>query len=52
MREVNVGTSDPQPGPMPMMRMQAAAASPADALSVEPGKALVTATVNGTVQMK
>jgi predicted secreted protein len=36
-----------------MMRMQAAVAqSPADALSVEPGKALVTATVNGTVQMK
>ena len=27
-------------------------AAPADALSVEPGKALVTATVNGTVQMK
>jgi predicted secreted protein len=34
--------------------MQAATASPqaSDALSVEPGKALVTATVNGTVQMK
>jgi len=50
VREVSVGTSEPQPGPM--MRMQAAAASPADALSVEPGKALVTATVNGTIQMK
>ena len=37
-----------------MMRMQAATASAqgGDALSVEPGKALVTATVNGTVQMK
>jgi len=52
VREVSVGTSDPQPGPMPTMRMQATAASPADALSVEPGKALVTATVNGTIQMK
>jgi predicted secreted protein len=35
-----------------MMRMQAATASSGDALSVEPGKALVTATVNGTIQMK
>jgi len=52
VREVSVATSDPQPGPVPMMRMQATAASPADALSVEPGKAVVTATVNGTVQMK
>ena len=52
VREVSVGTSEPQPGPAPMMRMQAAAASPGDALSVEPGKALVTATVNGTIQMK
>ena len=53
LREVSVATSDPQPGPVPMMRMQAtAAASPADALSVEPGKAVVTATVNGTIQMK
>jgi len=52
VREVSVATSDPQPGPVPMMRMQAAGSSPGDALSVEPGKALVTATVNGTVQMK
>jgi predicted secreted protein len=53
VREVTVATSDPQPGPIPMMRMQAAVAQSAgDALSVEPGKALVTATVNGTVQMK
>ncbi len=53
VREVSVATNDPQPGPIPMMRMQASAAqSPAEALSVEPGKALVTATVNGTVQMK
>ena len=48
------GTSEPQTGPLPMMRMQAAAApsSSGEPLSVEPGKALVTATVNGTVQMK
>ncbi len=52
VREVSVATSDPQPGPVPMMRMQAASASPADALSVEPGRAVVTATVNGTIQMK
>jgi predicted secreted protein len=54
MREVTVSTSDAQNSPVPTMRMQAATASPqaSDALSVEPGKALVTATVNGTVQMK
>jgi predicted secreted protein len=53
VREVTVTTGDVQ-APLPMMRMQAAAASTqsGDALSVEPGKALVTATVNGTVQMK
>ena len=52
MREVSVQTSDPGPGPMPMMRMQAAAPMSADALAVEPGKAQVSATVSGTVQMK
>ena len=53
IREVNVATSEPQQGPIPMLRMQAAtASSQGDALSVEPGKALVTATVNGMVQMK
>jgi predicted secreted protein len=54
IREVTIGTSEPQNGPMPMMRMQMAKteSSSGDALSVEPGKALVTATVNGTVQMK
>ena len=53
VREVTVTTGDAQ-APMPMMRMQAATASAqsGDALSVEPGKAVVTATVNGTVQMK
>ena len=50
--QVNVSVSDPPPSGVPMMRMQAAAAQPADALAVEPGKALVTASVQGTVQMK
>jgi predicted secreted protein len=52
VREVSIATSDPQPGPVPTLRLQSASASPADALSVEPGKALVTATVSGTIQMK
>lgn len=53
IREVNVATSEPQGGPAPMMRVQASAMSAqGDALSVEPGKAQVTANVNGTVQMK
>lgn len=52
IREVNLSTSEPQNGPMPMMRQQAMKVSTDDALSVEPGKATVTATVNGTVQMK
>jgi predicted secreted protein len=54
VREVTVSTSDAQNSPAPMVRMQAATASPSsgDPLSVEPGKALVTATINGTVQMK
>jgi predicted secreted protein len=53
VREVSIATNEPNDGAVPMMRMQAAAAPGAgDALSVEPGKAVVTATVNGTVQMK
>jgi len=53
VREVSVSTNDPGDGPAPMLRMQAATAgAPADALSVEPGKAVVTATVSGTVTMK
>ena len=52
VREVTMTTGDPQPGPIPRMRMQAAATSASEALSIEPGRALVTATVNGTVQMK
>jgi len=53
IREVNVTTSEPPGGPQPMFRAQAAAMSTqGDALSVEPGKAQVSATVSGTVQMK
>jgi predicted secreted protein len=51
VREVAVATSEPQPGPIPRPRMAAATMS-ADTLPVEPGKAVVTATVNGTIQMK
>jgi len=50
--QVNVSVSDPPQGGMPMMRMQAAGAQAGDALAVEPGKAVVTASVQGTVQMK
>ncbi len=52
IREVNVTTGDAQPAPIRMRSSSLAAASPSEALPVEPGKALVTATVNGTVQMK
>jgi predicted secreted protein len=52
IREVNVSSSDATFAPQPALRMQAASESRSEALSVEPGKATVTATVNGTVQMK
>jgi predicted secreted protein len=51
VREVTVSTSEPQPGPQPVMRMQAAGRA-AESLPVEAGKAVVTANVNGTIQMK
>jgi predicted secreted protein len=51
VREVTVATSEPAPRPMPLMRMQASV-SGAPPLSVEPGRAMVTATVNGTIQMR
>jgi predicted secreted protein len=53
IREVDVGT-DGGPGPVPVMAMRAApAAAPmaAEALPVEVGKATVSATVSGSVQM-
>jgi predicted secreted protein len=52
VREVTVSTNEPQPGPQPMMRMQAADSRGAESLPVEAGRALVTANVNGTIQMK
>jgi predicted secreted protein len=51
VREVSVATSEPQPGPQPMARLRAAATAGGEPLPVEPGKAVVTATVNGTIQM-
>jgi len=52
VREVNVSSNDP-PGQMqPVMRAQAASRAMADeSLPVEAGKAVVTATVGGSVQM-
>jgi predicted secreted protein len=52
VREVTVTTNEPQSGPQPMMRMQAAPSAAAAALPVELGKEVVTANVNGTIQMK
>jgi predicted secreted protein len=52
VREVTVTTSEPQPGPQSMMLMKAAPAAAAAALPVEAGKEVVTANVNGTIQMK
>jgi predicted secreted protein len=52
IREVNVGSSEPPSGmPVPMLRARAAAAD-AEALPVEAGKAQVSATVSGSVQLK
>jgi predicted secreted protein len=52
VREVVVTSNEPQGGPVPMMRLQAARASVSDeVLPVEAGKASVSATVNGSVQM-
>jgi predicted secreted protein len=51
IREVSVQSNEP-PGGQPMYRMQAARAASADeALPVEAGKANVTASVSGSVQM-
>jgi len=53
VREVSVTTDSAQP-PVPQVYAMRAMAAPAaeDALPVEAGKGLVSATVNGTVQMK
>jgi predicted secreted protein len=53
IREVNVTAGDSGFAPKPMARMAASSmAMSSSPLAVEPGKATVTATVNGTVQMK
>ncbi len=53
IREVNVSSNEPPSGMAPMMRARGMAAAQADeSLPVEAGKAQVTATVSGTVQMK
>ena len=50
IREVSVSTNEPPPGrPMQMMAARAMASSPEDALPVEPGKAVVTVNVSGSV---
>lgn len=52
IREVNVSGSDPGPGQVqPMMRAQSSRAMADESLPVEAGKALVTATVSGSIQM-
>lgn len=51
LREVQVGSDAPPPAPMVAMRARVAAAAPEEALPLEAGKALVTATVNGSVQL-
>lgn len=53
LREVNVGASEPPGTPVPVMRAQAMRAGADEAsLPVEAGKAVVSATVSGSVQLK
>lgn len=53
LREVNVGSPDGPVMPVPVMRAQAMRAGADEAaLPVEAGKALVSATVSGSVQLK
>jgi predicted secreted protein len=53
VREVSVASDQGGPSPVPMLRARAMSAGAADeSLSVEAGKAVVTATVTGSVQMK
>jgi predicted secreted protein len=51
LREVSVNSNDDS-GPVMRMRVQAARAGADESLPVEAGKAQVTATVSGTVQMR
>ncbi len=52
VREVSVSSDAGLPVPTPVLRARVMSASAEDALPVEAGKALVTATVSGSVQMK
>lgn len=52
IREVSVATDDPGPIVPMAARARIAGAAQEEALPVEPGKGSVTATVNGSVQMK
>ncbi len=51
VREVSLSSNEPGPGIVPMMRAQAARAVADEPLPVEAGKASVSATVSGSVQM-
>lgn len=51
VREVNVGLAGEGPTPLPVMRAQMSAMAGDAALPVEAGKAAVSATVSGSVQM-
>jgi len=53
LREVSVSSDDPgMPVQRPILRMQASMAAPQqDALPAEAGKALVTSSVSGSVQL-
>ena len=51
IREVNVSSNEPPGGIMPMYRAQASRAAADETLPVEAGKAAVTASVSGSVQM-
>lgn len=52
VREVGVSSNEPPGIVQPVMRAQAARAMADESLPVEAGKAVVTATVSGSVQMK
>lgn len=52
VREVQVSSDQGQGQPLPMLRAQAVGAAADASLPVEAGKATVTATVSGSVQMK
>jgi predicted secreted protein len=51
IREVSVTASEPPGGPIPMMRAKTMAMQEDAALPIEAGKAPVSVTVGGTVQM-